>query len=96
MSAFGGPVRAVAIAARSTGIRPAAASGGQFRAGSLKQFITRVMPSGRAMAVKDVTTGIKKAGYKTKNKTLAKSVGVALAEMPNVQRIGRGQFKLIG
>ena len=46
------------------------------------------------MGVKDVTAAIRKAGYKSKNKTLDNSVGVALADMPNVLKVGRGQYRL--
>ncbi len=45
------------------------------------------------MTVKDVTTAVRKAGYKSKNKTLDKSVGVALSEMPGVKKVGRGTFR---
>jgi len=45
------------------------------------------------MAVKDITKGVVRSGYKTKNKTLAKSVGIALTEMPTVEKVGRGQFR---
>ncbi len=65
------------------------------RAGSLKDFVGRVLRARRGpMSVKDVTAGVLKAGLKTKNKTLAKSVGVALADMPGVVKVGRGQYRL--
>ena len=65
------------------------------RAGSLKSHIERVLQTrGGAMAVKDVTAGVLKAGFKTRNKTLAKSVGVALGQMPNVRKVSRGMFRL--
>jgi hypothetical protein len=66
-----------------------------FRRGSVKEHITRILGSSkRVMTVKEVTAAVRKSGYKTKNKTLAKSVGIALASMPNVKKVGRGQFKL--
>lgn len=46
------------------------------------------------MAVKDVTAAVVRAGYQTRNRTLGKSVGIALAQMPNVTKLGRGTFKL--
>lgn len=46
------------------------------------------------MAVKDVTEGVMKSGFKTKNKTLAKSVGIALTQMPMISKLGRGMFEL--
>jgi hypothetical protein len=65
------------------------------RPGSLKEFIVRALTGKGVMAVKDITAGVRDLGYKTKNKTLAKSVGIALAELKDrVQRVGRGKFKL--
>ncbi|MBL8877725.1 MAG: hypothetical protein JNG88_01295 [Phycisphaerales bacterium] len=65
------------------------------RAGSLKEFVVRALSGKGVMAVKDITSGVLSLGYKTKNKTLAKSVGIALTELKDqVQRVGRGKFKL--
>lgn len=65
------------------------------RAGSLKEYIENVLSaSGSEMAVKDIAAGVVSSGYKSKNKTLAKSVGIALTQMSNVQKVGRGTFKL--
>lgn len=66
------------------------------RKGSLKDHIMQVMAGKGTMAVKDITSGVRKTGYKTRNKTLAKSVGIALAQMPNVEKVGRGQFRRVG
>jgi uncharacterized C2H2 Zn-finger protein len=69
--------------------------GGRTRPGSLKSHIEGVLRGHTgAMAVKDVTAGVLKSGFTTKNKTLAKSVGVALSQMPNVRRVARGKFRL--
>ena len=67
---------------------------GRRRVGSLKDQIASVF-SGRksAMAVKDVTAAVLASGYKTKNKTLSKSVGIALTQMPEMVKIGRGLFR---
>jgi hypothetical protein len=46
------------------------------------------------MAVKDITEGVRRGGYETRNKTLAKSVGIALTQMPEVDKVGRGLFRL--
>ena len=75
--------------------RGAAPAGRGPRAGSLKEFIVKVL-SGRkgAMAVKDISAGVLKAGYTTRNKTLAKSVGIALTQMPQIVKVGRGLFKM--
>lgn len=78
--------------ARGTGRRGGGSAG--FRKGSLKEYIHRVMSGGGPMAVKDVTEGVMKSGFKTKNKTLAKSVGIALTQMPMISKLGRGMFEL--
>jgi hypothetical protein len=88
------PARAAAIAV-AVGRRPRGAPAGGRRPGSLKEFSARVLSStGGAMAVKDITDGVRRAGYETRNKTLAKSVGIALTQMPEVQKVGRGLFQL--
>jgi hypothetical protein len=46
--------------------------------------------------VKDVTAAVRAAGYRSKNKTLDKSVGVALREMRQVVKVARGQYRLRG
>ena len=89
LAAMGGAVRS--SGRKSIGGRRA----GKARAGSLKSYIERVLRTrGGRMAVKDVATAVRKAGFKTKNKTLAKSVGVALSEMSNVRKVSRGTFCL--
>ncbi len=67
---------------------------GGWRPGSLKAHIAQVLRGGGVMAVKDITAAVIKAGYKSKNQTLAKSVGIALTEMAGVTKVGRGKFKL--
>jgi len=71
-----------------------AAAGRGARAGSLKAYVGRVLAGRGVMAVKDITEGVRKAGYKTRNKTLSKSVGIALTQMKDVRKVGRGRFKL--
>jgi hypothetical protein len=86
--------------AAPSGRRPARRTGAGFagavgRRGSLKTYVAKVLMSGGGtMAVKDVTSRVLRAGYKTRNKTLAKSVGIALKQMPNVRKVGRGRFRL--
>ena len=46
------------------------------------------------MQVKDIASAVVRAGYKTRNQTLAKSVGLALASMPEVEKVGRGAYQL--
>jgi len=89
---------ALGTAPRSTG-KPATAqrSTGKsaFRTGSLKSYIADVMSgAAKPMAVKDITAAVLKAGFKTSNKTLAKSVGIALTQMPKVKKVSRGLFRM--
>lgn len=81
-----------AAAAAPRGPLPGGARGP--RKGSLKSYIIRVLTGKPDMAVKDITAAVRSAGYPTKNKTLAKSVGNALTDMPNVVKVGRGRFRL--
>ncbi len=68
--------------------RPAA------REGSLKSFIARVLQqAGRPMRVVEITDAVLKAGFKTRNRTLAKTVGNALPQMTTVAKVDRGLFK---
>lgn len=73
--------------------RPPGAGGGP-RAGSLKEHIVKILSGGGTMRVKDITEAVRASGYQTRNKTLAKSVGIALAQMPQVKKVGRGRFRL--
>jgi hypothetical protein len=95
-SLFGGEP---APAARTAGTTPRAtrAAGGRtpYRSGSLKEHLHNALAqAGGAMAVKDLTTAVVANGYTSANKTLAKSVGIALAEMKDVQKVKRGLFRL--
>jgi hypothetical protein len=98
LAAFGAhvPAAPAAPAARAAGPQRGGRRGGGgrgVRPGSLKDYIHRVLAGGGVMAVKDIAAGVVKAGFKSKNKTLAKSVGIALAKMPGVKRVGRGKFR---
>ena len=64
------------------------------RAGSLKEYIARVLKGRGVMAVKDITEAVRAAGYPTRNQTLAKSVGITLTKMPQIRRVKRGHFSL--
>jgi hypothetical protein len=92
--AYGRP--AGAPVGRRRGRRPGRprAGGRAPRPGSLKAYILDVMTGSGVMAVKEITAGVLSAGYRTKNRTLAKSVGIALTEMKNVAKVGRGRFRL--
>jgi hypothetical protein len=98
LAVMGAPVAARRAKAgrRGPGRPPgrATAAGKTFRPGSLKACLANVLSGGGIMAVKDITAGVLKSGYKSKNKTLAKSVGIALTEMKGVAKVGRGRFRL--
>lgn len=81
------------------GPRPAAAGHGPKppRRGSLKEFILGAMKPGQVARVGEIATTVVKMGYKSDNKTLAKSAGIAMAEMvrsKHLKKVGRGRFKL--
>jgi hypothetical protein len=42
------------------------------------------------MPVSEITAAVVRAGFKSKNKTLGTTVGIALAGMPGVRRVRRG------
>lgn len=68
---------------------------GGYRKGSVKEYILRVLEKASGpMQVKDIAAAVVRAGYKTRNQTLAKSVGLALASMPEVEKVGRGAYQL--
>lgn len=77
---------------RGRGVMPRTGRGP--RAGSLKEYILNVLGSGGVMSVKDITAAVLAAGYATQNKTLDKSVGIALAQMPDVHKVERGRFRI--
>ncbi len=63
--------------------------------GSLPAFIQQVLRADRRpMAIKEVTAAVLKAGYKSKNKELPKTVGKYLSKLPGMIRVGRGVFRL--
>jgi len=87
LAALGGSVASVKV--RRGGRRSPA-----FRAGTLPAYIRQVMHAYRGpMAVKEVAAAVLKAGYKSRNKELPKTVGKYLAAMPSVQKIGRGVYR---
>ena len=65
------------------------------RAGTLKDFIARVLRGmSKGRSVKDMAAAVKKAGYKSKSKTLGHAISKTLADMKNVVRVGRGVYRL--
>ncbi|MBK8913902.1 MAG: hypothetical protein IPM64_04735 [Phycisphaerales bacterium] len=85
-----GPKKAAAPAARAGGPKPP-------RRGSLKEFILGAMKPDQVARVGHIADAVVKMGYKSDNKTLAKSTGIAMAEMvrsKHLRKVGRGRFKL--
>ena len=67
---------------------------GGAREGSLKSYVERVLrATRRPMRRAEVAAAVLKAGYTSRNKAFAKSVGVALRTMPGVKKIGHGVFR---
>lgn len=85
---------ALSVMVGRNGVPGRTPTGRGFRAGSLKEYIQKVLAGRGPMAVKDITRAVTDQGFKSKNKTLDKSVGIALADMAGVQKIGRGVFQL--
>lgn len=104
IEAMGSPAPAAA-ASRAKG-RPGRPKGTANRGGarpgprpagtSLKDYITKVLgQSPRAMRVKDITSAVVRAGYKSKSKTLPNQVSTMLADMAKsrkIKKMGRGLF----
>jgi len=64
------------------------------RRGSLRWHIARVVrAAGRPLRVAEVTSAVLRGGYRSRNQTLAKSVGITLAGMPSVEKVGHGTYR---
>lgn len=87
---------AVPSAGRGGGRRGRRGGGGKRPPeGTLKAYIERVLrKSGQPMQVKAITAAVRAAGYPTTNKTLEKSVGIAVTQIPGVKKVKRGTFAL--
>ncbi len=94
LAVMGRPAAPAQRAAGRPGRPPGRPPGGAPRPGSLKSYLVDVLSGQGVMTVKDITSAVLAAGYKTKNKTLAKSVGIALTELKGVTKVGRGRFRL--
>ncbi len=73
---------------------PRGRSRGRVRQGPLKSFVVRVLRAARRpMRRIEIADAVLKAGYKSRDKTFAKSVGVALRTVPGVKKLGRGVYQ---
>ncbi len=50
-------------------------------------------PASSPMSPAKIATRVKKAGYKTKSKSLANMVSNTLAQMAGVKKVGRGLYR---
>lgn len=86
-----GSVRGGKAAPREVGNGSAA----EFRTGSLKDYVHRVLSkSPTPLPVSEIAAAVVRSGFKSKNKTLSTTVGIALADMPGVRRVERGVYGL--
>ena len=77
--------------------RPAGKRKSGARAGSLKDFIVRVLgQTTRPMSPSDIGSRVKSAGFKTKAKDLTKAVSNVLPTIKKIKRVGFGQYQLGG
>jgi hypothetical protein len=88
LALFGGSARA-SVAPRKQRIRGAA------RPGTLREYIGQVLGTRRGpVPVREITAGVLRAGFKSRDKELTKSVGKCLLRMPGVVKVARGTFQL--
>ena len=67
---------------------------GSVREGSLKSYIVKVMRKGQVMAVKDIAVAVRNGGYRSTSANFANQVSNALAQIPAVTKVSRGEFRL--
>lgn len=73
---------------------PGRKSGKGPRAGSLPDFILRVLGQRKsALSLKDIAASVVKAGYKTKSRHLSTAVSNALPKIRGVKKVGRGMYQ---
>jgi len=81
----------------SRAARGAGKGGGRrgIRPGSLTDRVQKILASNpEPMRVMEITAAVRRGGFKTKNKTLDKSVGITLRNLPGIVRAGRGLYSL--
>ncbi|UCC31560.1 MAG: C2H2-type zinc finger protein [Phycisphaerales bacterium] len=102
-----GQINAVATAMQALGVggpktrkrrvykkrgRPA---GKGVRAGSLKDYIVRVLrQTTRPMSPRDIGAGVVKAGFRTKAKDITKAVSNTLPQLKGIKKMGFGMYQL--
>lgn len=102
-----GQINAVATAMQALGVggpktrkrrvykkrgRPA---GKGVRAGSLKDYIVRVLrQTTRPMSPRDIGAGVVRAGFKTKAKDITKAVSNTLPQLKGIKKMGFGMYQL--
>ena len=97
IAAFTAAIEAMGATAATTPVRRGRRrrAAGAVRAGSLKDFIIRVLrQSRRPLGPKQLATSVVRAGYKTRAGNLATLVSNALGQMTGVKKAGRGLYRL--
>ncbi len=65
------------------------------RAGSLKEFIARVLrQSSKPMSPNEIGVNVMRAGFKTKSRDLTKAVSNTLPQVKGVRRVGFGAYRI--
>ncbi len=88
------PKRTTRVVAAGRGRAARRGGGGRrMEGGTLKDYIRRVLS--KQMSVADVTAAVERAGYESSNKTLDKSVGIALTDLAKkkeARKVSRGVY----
>jgi hypothetical protein len=86
LALLGGPARMSVAPGKHDGHRTSAP-------GTLREHIARVLHAHRRpLHVKEITAAVVRAGYKSRDKELTKSIGKYLVSMPGVIKVGRGTY----
>ena len=98
MNAVAGAMQALGTTPSPRVARPLKKRGGGGdggRAGSLKDFIVRALRQvSTPQSPRQIAARVKKIGYKSKAKDLAKAVGNALPLMKRVKKVGFGKYRV--
>lgn len=79
------------------GVRKGWPTSGGARAGSLKDYIVRVLRQHpKPMSPREISSRVLSAGFKTKARDITKAVSNTLPKLKNVKRVGFGAYQLSG
>lgn len=95
MEALGSPGRATAPRKQARTAASGSSGGSEFREGSLKSFIVRVLrQNSKPLSPNDIGTRVVNAGFRTKAKDITKAVSNTLPQLGGVKRVGFGMYQL--